>query len=126
MPAKKIMIVDDDKDFLEEISELLQYAGYEVIIVNDSLSAMGIARSTKPDLILLDLRMPSMSGFEVAVNLKNFLETCNIPIIAITGYNPISDDSFLKSFCSIRKCLKKPLRPLDVIKEIEWTLAEKK
>lgn len=123
---KKIMIVDDDRDFLEELEGVLQHAGYETIVVNDSLSAVGLARSTKPDLILLDLRMPSMSGFEVAVNLKLLLETSGIPVIAITGFSKVEDDSFLKSFCAIKKCLKKPLNPLDVIKEIEWTLGEKK
>ena len=119
---RKIMIVDDDRDFLEELSELLQETGYAVVAVSDSLNVARIAVQTKPDLILLDLRMPSMCGFEVAVSLKNMTETADIPIIAITGFAPIEDDSFVKSFCSVRKCLKKPLNPLDVIKEIEWAL----
>ena len=124
--SRKIMIIDDDKDFLEEICELLTDAGYEVVTISDSLAVMSTAIQTKPDLILLDLRMPAMCGFEVAVNLKNEAQTSKIPIIAITGFAPIKDYSFVNSFCSIRKCLKKPLNPLDVIKEIEWTLNGKK
>ena len=120
------MVVDDDKDFLEELSEVLQQAGYEPIIVADSLSAAGIAKSAKPDLILLDLRMPSMSGIEVAVNLKLLLETSGIPVIAMTAFAYPADDSFIRSYSSIKKCLKKPLNPLNVIKEIEWTLGEEK
>jgi len=123
---KKIMIIDDDRDFLDELGELLNDAGYEALVVNDALSAVGLAISKKPDLILLDLRMPSMSGIEVAVNLKLVLETSNIPVIAMTGFSRAEDNSFLKSFCAIRKCLKKPLNPLDVIKEIEWALGEEK
>lgn len=123
---RKIMVVDDDRDFLEELSEVLQCAGYDVVVVSDSLSVVRVAIQAQPDLILLDLRMPSMCGFEVAVNLKNVAETAKIPIIAITGFAPIEDDSFIKTFCSIKKCLKKPLNPLDVIKEIEWTLNGKK
>ena len=123
---KKIMIVDDDKDFLDELGELLDDAGYETLVVNDALSAVGFAISKKPDLVLLDLRMPYMSGIEVAVNLKLVLETSNIPVIAMTGFSRVEDDEFLKSFCAIRKCLKKPLNPLDVIKEIEWALGKEK
>jgi CheY-like chemotaxis protein len=121
---KKIMIVDDDKDFLKEIGELLRDAGYGVTIISDSPFVAKFAAREKPDLILLDIRMPTMCGFEVAVNLKNLTETAKIPIIAMTGFTPVEGDSFVKSFCSIKRCLKKPLNPLDIIKEIEWTLKE--
>jgi CheY-like chemotaxis protein len=124
MAKKKIMIVDDDKVFLEELQELLDNAGYEVIGTEGRAPVAEIANSARPDLILLDLRMPEKSGFEVATELKQFNDTADIPIIAMTGFYTTEERSFLMNFCGIKKCLKKPLSPLDVIKEIEWAMEE--
>jgi len=68
--------------------------------------------------------MPAMSGFELAAKLKNLITTSHIPLIAMTGYYTFDERSFLMNICSLKKCLKKPLNPLDVIKEIEWTFKE--
>ena len=126
MAKKRILVVDDDKGFLEELEEVLDHAGYDVVALNESTSVPATATSVKPDLILLDLRMPSMSGFEVAAGLKQLVEMCNIPVIAMTGFYTIEEKSFLMNFCAIKKCLKKPFNPLDIIKEIEWALSEAK
>ena len=70
MASGKILIVDDDKEFLEELREVLVNTGYEVVAVADGIAASKAARVTRPDVILLDLRMKGMSGFEVADRLK--------------------------------------------------------
>lgn len=122
MSGKKVMIVDDDKEFLEELKELLAKSGYEVIDVNDSANALKTARESKPDVILLDLRMRQTSGFEVADGLKRFAETASIPLIAMTGFYTMKEHSWLMNFCGIKKCLKKPFNPLDVIAEVELAI----
>ncbi len=122
MASKKVLIVDDDKEFLEELKETLSATGYEVTGVSESVSALKVARTVKPDIILLDLRMRSMSGFEIADGLKRLQETAAIPVIAMTGFYTMKEHSWLMNFCGIKKCLKKPFNPLDVIAEIESAL----
>ena len=120
--AKRILVVDDDKEFLEELKETLGLSGYDVVEVNDSVSAVDVARSTKPDLVLLDLKMPGKSGFQLADELRHIAELGNIPVIAMTGF--LKDDYIpLINICGIKKCLKKPFNPLDVIAHIETALA---
>lgn len=124
MDKKKILIVDDDKEFLEELREMLAVAGYEVTGVSDSIAAVKIARVVEPDLILLDLRMKAMSGFEVADTMKGFPETSGIPVIAMTGFYTLKEHAWLMNFCGIKRCITKPFNPLDIIAEIENVLKD--
>jgi len=121
---KKVLIVDDDKEFLEELREMLAVTGYDVTSVSDSIAAIKAARTVNPDIILLDLRMTAMSGFEVADRLKGFPDTAGIPIIAMTGFYTLKEHAWLMNFCGIKRCIRKPFNPLDVIAEIENTLKE--
>jgi CheY-like chemotaxis protein len=82
---KKILVADDDKDFVEVLSERLVWAGYETISANEGVRVIAAAHSQKPDLILLDLMMPAGSGDMVLETLKARLETKSIPIIIMTG-----------------------------------------
>jgi two-component system, response regulator PdtaR len=121
--AKRILVVDDDKEFLEELKETLGLSGYDVVDVNNSISALDVARSLRPDLVLMDLKMPGKSGFQLADELRHLSELGNIPVIAMTGF--LKDDYIpLINICGIKKCLKKPFNPLDVIAHIEAALAE--
>ena len=124
MAEKKVLIVDDDKEFLDELKETLALTGYDVTGISDGMSAVKAARAGKPDIIVLDLRMHAMSGFEVADKLKGLPETSGIPVIAMTGYYTLKEHGWLMNFCGIRRCLKKPFSPLDVIAEIENVLKE--
>ena len=122
MNAGKVMIVDDDKEFLEELREMLVNTSYDVTAINESVLAVKVARAVRPDIILLDLRMRAMSGFEVADELKRYPETKDIPIIALTGFYTFKEHSWLINFCGIKKCIRKPFNPLDIIAEIEFVL----
>ena len=124
MVRKRVLVIDDDEEFLEELKELLAQTGYEVSDISDSSIALKVARETRPDVILLDLRMRRTSGFEIADGLKRFLETERIPVIAMTGFYTMKEHSWLMNFCGIKKCLKKPFNPLDVIAEIELAVGE--
>ena len=124
MAKNKILIVDDDKGYLEELSEMLTLAGYEVIALSDGSSAVKAAQINVPDVVLIDLRMPVMSGFEVADKLKALTETCNVPVIAITGHYTMKEHVWLMKFCGIKKCLKKPVNPVELKAEIEIVLKE--
>ncbi|MDD2752390.1 MAG: response regulator [Candidatus Omnitrophica bacterium] len=123
MPDKKVLIVDDDKEFLEELKETLALSGYEMFAVNDSGLALNMATQVRPDVILIDLKMPKKTGFQLADELRHLSGLDHIPIIAMTGF---FKDSYgpLLNICGIKKCLKKPFNPLDIIMEIENALAE--
>lgn len=123
MENKRVMIVDDDKEFLEELNETLALSGYDMVAVNDAVSALEVANKTKPDIIILDLKMPGQSGFQVADELKRLSGLSHIPVIAMTAFFK-EESSLLMNMHGIKKCLKKPFNPLDIIAEIEKTLAE--
>ena len=129
MSGEKIMIVDDDAEFLEELTETLALSGYAAFAVSDSKAVVEAARKEKPDLILLDLKMKGLNGIQVAQKLKGLKETTHIPLIAMSGYlnNFFTDDSqeTLLEVCGMESGLKKPFNPLDVIDKIEKILSKK-
>ena len=124
MGPKRILLIDDDEEFLQELEELLHMSGYEVDAVNKPVNALDVALRRKPDLILLDLRMDGMTGFEVAKGLRMSEQTARIPIVAMSGYFSEQQDCTLFDFFHIRKCLQKPFTPLDVISRIESSLKD--
>lgn len=112
------MIVDDDQEFLEELSETLRLSEYEVIPVNDPVYAVDTVISKRPDLVLLDLKMPDESGFQIACELKYFQGLRNIPTIAMTAFFKEGYLALMKTY-GIQDYLKKPFNELDVISKIE-------
>lgn len=117
----RVMIVDDDREFLGELKEMLTLSGYEPIAINNPALVLQKAAKIKPAIILLDLKMPEKSGFQVADELRHYSELQNIPIIAMTAF--FKDDyAGIMNICGIKKCLKKPFNPLDVIASIEEEL----
>ena len=126
MLRKKIMIVDDDKEFLEELQEMLDSSGYVTLAINDSTTVLDAACIGKPDVILLDLKMNGMDGIRVTEELKGAPETEHIPIIAMTGYFTKDEHSMFVSTCGMEDCLIKPFNPLDVIGRIEMALMKTK
>jgi CheY-like chemotaxis protein len=115
---KKIMIVDDDRDFTAELKEMLLLSDYDVIAINDSSMAVDEAIQTRPDIILLDIMMPEENGFQVAVKLKCFSPFKKIPLIAMTAY---TKDKLLKqaSAYGFDDCMRKPFSDIDLISKIE-------
>ena len=122
MLPSKIMIVDDNKEFVEELKETLGLCGYDALGVFDSRQVLTMAQRIKPELILLDLRMPGTNGFELARELKNTRETAEIPIVAMSGYFPVDDRRLLLDTSAMEACVKKPFAISDLIHEIEAVL----
>lgn len=83
--SKKILIVDDEPDILYTVAQMLEMHGYEVIKAKDGEECFNELSKTTPDLVLLDIMMPEMSGWDVAAKIKENPKWNNIPIIFLTA-----------------------------------------
>jgi CheY-like chemotaxis protein len=92
MKKNSLLIVDDDTSNLMELISILQ-PEYKILAAKDGSSALNIAKKSLPDLILLDVIMPDMNGFEVLKELRTYDATKDIPVIFITGLNKDGNES---------------------------------
>jgi len=83
--AKKIMVVDDEPDILTTVGKILELNGYEVIRAVDGRDCLSKLSANTPDLILLDIMMPEMSGWDVAARIKENPRWNTIPIVFLTA-----------------------------------------
>jgi DNA-binding response OmpR family regulator len=85
--SKKIMVVDDEPDILTTVSQMLEMSGYEVIRATDGKECLKklYESNTNPDLIVLDIMMPEISGWDVAARIKENPPWRNIPIVFLTA-----------------------------------------
>lgn len=82
----KILYIEDHPAQRDIMAQMLQLSGYEVAVASDGIEGVDQARSWSPDLILMDLRMPRMDGFEAIRELRKDPTTAGIPIIAISAW----------------------------------------
>ncbi|MBI5020069.1 MAG: response regulator [Ignavibacteriales bacterium] len=121
----KVLIIDDDKNASELIQVMLEAEGYEVISTMNGKDGVQLALSENPDLIILDLIMPDISGFNVAYQLKQQAKTRNTPIIILTSME-VDDDTreqmqgFISSIMSKSRFTKKDLlREINTIEKLK-------
>jgi DNA-binding response OmpR family regulator len=118
---KKILIVDDERDIVKALMIRLQGAGYEVVTAFDGAQAIFVAHKEKPDLILLDIRMPAGNGFSVAEKLKHSVNTFSIPVIFLTG-SPERNAEERAVTLGARFYIKKPYDPEELLDAIKRAL----
>ncbi|HJO72255.1 MAG: response regulator [Rhodospirillales bacterium] len=92
MEAKTILIVEDNKLNMKLFNDLLQANGYNTLQANDGGEALGLAREHHPDLILMDVQLPEISGLEVTKRLKSDDDLKSIPIVAVTAFAMKGDE----------------------------------
>lgn len=111
---KKILIAEDDAIIRDVLKEHLENEGYEVLVAADGKEAVEITKIQKPDLIIMDLFMPEMDGWEATRQIKFEKETSRIKIICLSAYtSPEYTEKSKESFCDL--LLIKPIYP-DVLK----------
>ena len=86
-----ILIVDDSRETLDVIDRMLSNSGYKTLLARSGEEAMDIIRKNQPDLILLDINMPDVDGFEVCRRLKSSADTRDVPVIFLTGRRETGD-----------------------------------
>lgn len=122
MEPIRILLVDDYRDALEMWGVYLRALGFEVLTAADGLDAVTMAHEYVPDLIVLDLDLPGISGLEAARRIRSHAPTAQIPLIAATGV------SRLESVTEARRAgfdavLIKPCEPSALLRQIEHSLA---
>ena len=117
----RVLVVDDYPDAREMYGEYLEYCGFEVVQASNGMEALQRALDTKPDIILMDLSLPVMDGWEATRRLKADKRTANIPVVALTGHALAGiSEGAKKAGCDA--FVTKPCLPEDLVKEIRRVL----
>ena len=94
--AKTVLIVEDNELNMKLFHDLLDAQGYDTLQTREGLSALEMARSHRPDLILMDIQLPEVSGLEVTKWLKEDDELAHIPVIAVTAFAMKGDEERIR------------------------------
>jgi DNA-binding response OmpR family regulator len=118
---KKILVVDDERDIVKALIIRLKANGYEVVAAFDGAQGLFMAYKGRPDLVILDIRMPAGDGFSVAEKLKESAQTLAIPIIFLTG-SPERNAEERAAKVGARFYIKKPYDPEELLDAVKRAL----
>ena len=117
----KILVADDDPMLQRLIMNTLKLEQYDVVIASDGEQALQLARSEKPDLIILDVMMPMKNGFEVCADLRKIPETATLPVIILSGLGQVQEKiAGLKAGAD--EYVTKPIDPRELLTRVEMLL----
>ena len=119
--AEQILVVDDDPDIARFVEVNLRSAGYDVAVASDGEEALERAGDLRPDLVLLDVMMPRIDGFEVAQRLRRNPQTANTSIIMLTA-KALSTDKVLGLTAGADDYIIKPFDPIELLARVKGTL----
>ena len=117
-----VLVTDDDRSIVELLTHTLKQRGYAVMAAYDGKEAMAAVARTRPDAILLDIRMPVMDGYEVLEALKTNPATADIPVVIMSAYQLDSDRSSVLSLAA--QLIGKPFDVEDFVTHIEEVITE--
>jgi len=120
---KSILIVEDNELNMKLFSDLLEAHGYRVIQTRDGLSALDLARRHKPDLVLMDIQLPEVSGIEVTKWMKEADDLKHIPVIAVTAFAMKGDEEKIKEG-GCEAYISKPISVLSFLQTIDGFLKQ--
>jgi two-component system cell cycle response regulator DivK len=121
MTNKKILVVEDTEDNRQILRDLLGMAGYDMIEANDGAEGVSQATEHKPDLILMDIQMPVMDGYEATRRIKANPELKSIPIVAVTSY-ALSGDEEKARAAGCDAYIAKPYSPRQMLAKVRQIL----
>jgi CheY-like chemotaxis protein len=114
----RALVVDDAPDVTEMLALFLQHAGYEPVMAFNATEALAAARAGEFDVVVSDIGMPGMNGYELAVALRALPSYRTVPMIAVTGFS-MYDDRGLALQSGFNAHLTKPINPMTLLKLIE-------
>ena len=95
--AKTVLIVEDNELNMKLFHDLLEAHGYATLATRNGIEALDLARKHRPDLILMDIQLPEVSGLEVTKHLKDDQELRHIPVVAITAFAMKGDEEKMRN-----------------------------
>ena len=122
---KRVLIVEDNELNMKLFNDLLEANGYMVIQTRDGLSALDLARHHRPDLILMDIQLPEVSGIEVTKWLKEDDELRHIPVIAVTAFAMKGDEQKIREG-GCEAYISKPISVVSFLQTIDGFLKQEK
>ncbi len=123
MKVWRILVVDDNPDNREILTTVLRHKGFEVVAAMDGETALLLAADCPPDLVLMDISLPRMSGHEAAARLREMPETRTVPILAVSAHAHVDAKSFESGVFD--GFLAKPVLPSHVVAEVSRVLRER-
>ncbi|MEZ0396906.1 MAG: response regulator [Anaerolineales bacterium] len=120
--GKRILCIEDETEMIDLIRLILGRRGYEVLGANGGREGIEMVRSEKPDLVLLDLMMPDMDGWEVYQQMKTDESTRDIPVIVVTAKAQSIDRVLGLHIAKVDDYIAKPFNPQELLASIETVL----
>jgi two-component system alkaline phosphatase synthesis response regulator PhoP len=122
---KRILIIEDDPATSRLIDYSLRHEGYQVLRASNGLEGIRKVREEKPDLLILDVMLPGMDGYEICHSLRSHPDTASLPILMFSAKaQGIDKDTGLK--VGADDYLAKPADPAEIVKRVENLLAKRK
>jgi CheY-like chemotaxis protein len=119
-----VLLVEDDREGRMLFSEWLRDAGFRVETAHNGNQALARALELRPDAILTDLNIPGIDGYELTRRIKSDIRTGSIPVLAITGYAPFTQDPSRADRAGCDAVLPKPCAPEDLATTLRALIAE--
>ena len=120
--VKHILCIEDEADMVELMRLILTQRGYKVTGTTDGYHGLEIIKKEKPDLVLLDLMMPNIDGWEVYQQMKADESTKHIPVIVVTAKTQNIDKVLGLHVAKVEDYISKPFSPEDLVKSVEKVL----
>lgn len=121
--SRRVVYIEDEQEMIDLVRLILSRKGYEVIGANGGREGLDIVRQKLPDLVLLDLMMPDMDGWDVYQQIKAEDSTREIPVIVITAKAQSIDKVLGLHIAKVEDYISKPFSPKDLIDSVEKVLA---
>ena len=122
--TRKVVCIEDEPEMIDLFKLILTRRGFEVIGANGGRQGLELVKEIKPDLVLIDLMMPDMDGWEVYQNLKANEETQNIPVIVVTAKAQSIDRVLGLHIAKVNDYIAKPFSPTSLLESIEQVLSQ--
>lgn len=119
--AKKVLVVDDDLDLVDLYTELLTSAGYQVLVANAGWEALVTLQNVRPALVILDLCLPGIDGFEVCREVTRGSLSADVPVIVVSALTDEKSKNYVRSL-GVEHYIEKPFVPSELVQKIEDVL----
>ncbi len=124
--SKRLVYIEDEEEMIDLVRLILSRRGYEVMGANGGREGLDLVRSELPDLVLLDLMMPDMDGWDVYQQMKSEEKTRDIPVIVVTAKAQSIDKVLGLHIAKVEDYISKPFSPQELLDSVEKVLAKRR